>query len=142
MLSDASIKPEPAQIRWTRDAFLDLLRIRASSSLFRLKTADEVQRRLRWHNTGPQQQPTLTAAELDGRGLEGAGFQRLIYFINAGLGSESLQLDSARGLPFVLHPVHRGAAAADRRPVEAAGFDSALGRFSIPPRSALVFVLP
>lgn len=142
VLADAAIKPEPAQIRWTRDAFLDLLRIRASSSLFRLKTAEEVQRRLRWHNTGPQQQPTLMAAELDGRGLEGAGFQRLIYFVNAGLGREQLQLDSARGLPYVLHPVHRGEQAADRRPVEAAGFDSAQGRFSIPPRSALVFVLP
>jgi pullulanase-type alpha-1,6-glucosidase len=142
VLADPSIKPEPAQIRWTRDAFLDLLRIRASSSLFRLKTADELQRRLRWHNTGPQQQPTLMAAELDGRDLEGAGFQRLIYFINAGLGSERLQLDSARGLPYELHPVHRAAAAADRRPAETAAFDSAQGRFSIPPRSAVVFVLP
>jgi len=142
VLADASIKPEPAQIRWTRDAFLDLLRIRASSSLFRLKTAEELQRRLRWHNTGPQQRPTLMAAELDGRGLEGAGFQRLIYFVNAGLGSEQLQLDAARGLPYVLHPVHLAAAAADRRPVEAAAFDSVQGRFSIPPRSALVFVLP
>lgn len=53
-LQDSGIKPAPAQIRYTRDAFLDLLRIRASSSLLRLRTADEVAARLRFVNTGPR----------------------------------------------------------------------------------------
>ncbi len=40
MLADAAaIKPTPADIVWMRDAFRDLLRIRASSTLFRLRTS-------------------------------------------------------------------------------------------------------
>ena len=39
LLREAGIKPAPADIAWTRDAFRDLLRIRASSTLFRLRSA-------------------------------------------------------------------------------------------------------
>jgi pullulanase len=45
-LADARLRPAPADIAFVRDGFLDLLRIRASSSLFRLTTADAVQQRL------------------------------------------------------------------------------------------------
>jgi hypothetical protein len=38
-----------------------------------------------------------------------------------------------------LHPVHTAQEAADKRAVEA-GFDSATGAFSIPPRTAVGFV--
>ena len=48
----ARISP-PADIAWMRDAFRDLLRIRASSTLFRLRTRDDVQARLTLPNTGP-----------------------------------------------------------------------------------------
>jgi pullulanase-type alpha-1,6-glucosidase len=135
------IKPSAVQIRWTRDAFLDLLRIRASSSLFRLATAQEVGARLRFLDTGSQQQATLIAAELDGRGLAGAGFARVAYFINVAEKPASLDVAAARGQPYQLHPVHRGATAADRRVAEQARFDADQGRFAIPPRSAAVFVL-
>ena len=43
-LSDASLKPGSAELAWSRDAFRDLLKIRASSTLFRLRSAEEVQR--------------------------------------------------------------------------------------------------
>ena len=47
---------------WTRDAFFDLLRIRASSSLFRLRSGDEIARRLTFYNTGPSQVHRATGA--------------------------------------------------------------------------------
>ena len=138
----ALIRPGPAQIRWTRDAFLDLLRIRASSSLFRLPSAQEVRARLRFLDAGSQQQPTLIAAELDGRGLAGAGFTRLAYFINVSPQAAALTVPGARGQDYRLHPVHAATQAADRRVAEQARFDAAQGRFEIPARTALVFVLP
>ncbi|MCX2864720.1 DUF3372 domain-containing protein [Paucibacter sp. PLA-PC-4] len=141
VLNNPLIKPEPAQIRWTRDAFLDLLRIRASSSLFRLDSAAAVQQRLQFHNTGPQQNPLLLVGELDGRGLAGAGFERLIYIVNVAGTSQSLYLASARGLAYRLHPVHRAPQAADKRPAEQAGFEPQTGRFTVPARTALVYVL-
>ncbi|HEX2010157.1 MAG TPA: alpha-1,6-glucosidase domain-containing protein, partial [Roseateles sp.] len=141
VLANALIKPEPAQIRWSAAAFADLLRIRASSRLFRLDSAAEVARRLRFHNTGPAQVPTLLVAELDGQGLAGAGFARLIYFINAGLAEQDLELPETRGRDYALHPVHLAPQAADRRPAEQARFDAATGSFRIPARTAMVYVL-
>ena len=141
LLADPALKPAPADIAFTRDAFLDLLRIRASSSAFRLRTADEVQRRLTLLNTGPAQLPTLMVGHLDARGLAGGGFAELLYAVNAGLEAGTLDLPTLRGRRFVLHPVHRAAAAADARPAREASWDAATGRLGVPPRTALVYVL-
>jgi pullulanase-type alpha-1,6-glucosidase len=141
-LADARLKPAPADIAFARDAFRDLLRIRASSRLFRLDSAEAVQQRLQMHNTGPDQNPVLFAGELDGAGLAGAGFRRVMYLVNVDKLPQALALDLARGRPWVLHPVHRAAQAADRRAATEATFDAGSGRFSVPARTAVVYVLP
>jgi len=140
-LADARLRPSHADIAFTRDAFRDLLRIRASSGLFRLTTADAVQQRLRFHGTGPGQDPALVVAELDGAGLPGAGFRRILLGFNAATQPRALVVDGARGRPWVLHPVHRAPSAADRVAATQAGFDRASGRFTVPGRSAVVWVL-
>jgi pullulanase/glycogen debranching enzyme len=141
LLADAAIKPGPAEIAFTRDAFFDLLRIRASSSLFRLRTADAVAARLTLHNTGPAQEPTVVVGQLDGRGLAGAGFAELLYAINVNPQAVVLPLPALKGRAYLLHPVHLAAAAADKRPVEASRWDAASGTLTLPPRTALVYVL-
>jgi len=140
LLADAAIKPGPTEIAWMRDAFRDLLRIRTSSTLFRLPSAAEVRHRLQFVNTGPAQNPAVVAAVLDGRGLAGAGFRRLVYFINVNPAPQSLTLPGEAGSAYRLHPVHIAPAAADRRPAEQARYEALSGRFSLPGRSALVFV--
>jgi len=141
LLADSRIKPEPAQIAWMRDAFRDLLRIRAGSTLFRLRRAADIRERLRFVNTGPAQEPTVLAALLDGRGYAGAGFERVAYFINVDRQAHAIDVAAAVNVAYVLHPLQRSAAAADARPREAARFDRSRGRFTIPPRSAVVFVV-
>ena len=141
LLADATIKPGPADIAFTRDAFLDLLRIRSSSTLFRLRTADEVAARLTLHNTGPAQEPTAVVGQLDGRGLPGAGFADLLYAINVNPQTVVLPLPALRGRAYRLHPVHRAAGAADKRPLEAARWNAETGTLTLPPRTALVYVL-
>ena len=141
-LASPQLKAGPAEIAFARDAFQDLLRIRASSRLFRLTAANEVQRRLRFHNTGPLQNPALIAAELDGSGLADAGFAKLMLLINAGKTAAPLDLPEARGQRWTLHPVHAAPGAADRRAAFEAKFDRASGRFSVPARTAVVFVQP
>ncbi|MEN9629366.1 MAG: hypothetical protein RJA10_2593 [Pseudomonadota bacterium] len=140
-LRDRSAQPAPADIDFTRRAMRDLLAIRASSRLFRLQTADEVQRRLRLHGTGPQGSPTLVVAELDGTGLPGAGFSRVLVLANADEGPQSITLPSAAGQPWQLHPVLQRAGAADRRAVAHSRADTASGRFEVPGRTAVVFVV-
>ncbi len=139
-LANPLIKPGPEQIRFTRDAFEDLLRIRASSALFRLRSAAEVQQRLRFVNTGPQQVPTVVAAVVDGRGIAGAGFQEIAYFINVDKEARTVRDERLRGDAWQLHPVHLAPTAADVRPREQARLDAATGAATVPARSAVVWV--
>ena len=140
-LADPQLRPSPRDIAWTRDAFLDLLRVRASSTLFRLRTAAEVEARLRFLNTGPQQVPEVIAGHLDGQGYAGAAFRELLYLVNVDLEPHELRFDGERDKRYVLHPVHRAAGAADRRPVESARYDPRSGTFVVPARTAVVFVV-
>ncbi len=74
LLADPALKPQPAQMRFVRDAFLDLLRIRASTPLLRLRSAAEIAQRLSFPNSGAAQEPTVVVGRLDGRGpAPGAG---------------------------------------------------------------------
>ncbi|HJV01037.1 MAG TPA: alpha-1,6-glucosidase domain-containing protein [Burkholderiaceae bacterium] len=140
LLRNASLKPAPADIAYARDAFRDLLAIRASSTLFRLRTAADIRQRLRFYNTGPQQQPTVIVGHLDGEGYAGARFKSLTYLINVDKVAHTLAVPQERGRAYVLHPVHLQPGAADQRPARAARFDSTTGTFAVPPRCAVVFV--
>jgi pullulanase-type alpha-1,6-glucosidase len=140
-LARADIAPSQAEIRWTREAFLDLLRIRRSSPLLRLRTADEVARRLRFLNTGPTQEPTVIVAHLDGTGLDSVEHSELLYAINADTVAHRLRLPAVQGRPFVLHPVLRREGAADVRAREAVWHAEA-GALSVPARTVVVFVRP
>jgi pullulanase/glycogen debranching enzyme len=141
-LADPRLVPAPADIAWARDAFADLLRLRASSTLFRLRTAEDVRARLRFLNTGPQQVPTVIAGHLDGRGYDGAGFRELLYLVNVDVVEHTLEFTGERGKPYELHPVHRAPGAAERRAAELARYEPARGTFTVPARTAVVFVLP
>jgi pullulanase len=140
LLEDPAIKPGPAQIHFTRAAFLDLLRIRASTTLLRLHTADEVTARLRFVNTGPAQNASVVAAVIDGRGLPGAGWNAVMFAINVNPQPQTLVLPELRGRNWHLHPVHLDPTAADPRPARDAHWDSATGALLLPPRTALVYV--
>ena len=139
LLANAALKPAPADIAFARDAFRDLLAVRASSTLFRLPTADEVRRRLRFFNTGAQQVPTVAAAHLDGRGYAGARFAGLTYFINVDRIGHTVTDPQAVGKVLHLHPVFLAPGVADKRATQAT-FDGTRGTFDIPPRTAVVFV--
>jgi pullulanase/glycogen debranching enzyme len=139
LLANAAIKPRPEDIAFARDAFRDLLRIRASSPLFRLRSASEIKQRLRFFNTGSKQEPTVIAAHLDGHGYPGAGFEGISYVVNVDKVAHVVTDPLARGKRMRLHPVHLAPGAADKRAATAT-FDSKAGTFSIPPRTAVVFV--
>ncbi len=139
LLANAAFKPSPDDIAFTRDAFRDLLQIRASSTLFRLRTADDIRQRLRFYNTGPAQVPTVLAARLDGNGYEGANFKTVLYLINVNKVAESIVVPEEVGQSYRLHPVQSAQGAADKRTWDAR-YDAATGRFTVPPRTAVVFV--
>jgi pullulanase/glycogen debranching enzyme len=135
LLTNAAIKPAPADIAFARDAFRDLLRIRSSSALFRMRTAADISKRLRFFNVGSMQEPTVIAAHLDGRDYAGARFDGITYLINVDKVAHTVADPMARGMKMRVHPAHR----ADTR-ARGATFDSATGAFTVPARTAVVFV--
>ncbi|SFC32359.1 alpha-1,6-glucosidase domain-containing protein [Massilia yuzhufengensis] len=134
-----AIKPRPADIAFARDAFRDLLAIRASSTLLRMRTTDDIVQRLRFFNTGPQQEATVLAAWLDGRNYAGAQYAGIGYLVNVDKVEKRITDAALRGKALRLHPVHTAPGAADKRAAQAL-FDSATGSFTVPARTAVVFV--
>ena len=141
VLADPSVKPAPADIRWTRDAFLDLLRIRAGTPLLRLRDAEQVRRRLHFAPAGSGQDGTVVGAWLEGAGLADAGHGAVAYFINAGTRAATVVVPALAGRDFVLHPIQAAAGAADERPRREARYDARRGSFVVPARTALVYVM-
>jgi pullulanase len=141
LLANGGIKPAAADIALARDMFRDLLKIRSSTTLLRLRTADDIKARLRFHNTGSTQNPVVIVGHLDGSGYAGAGFKELMYFVNVDKAAQQVTIDAEKGKAYVLHPVQGAASAADARVKAGAAYDPATGRFTLPARSAVVYVV-
>jgi pullulanase-type alpha-1,6-glucosidase len=139
LLANAAIKPRPEDIRWTRDAFRDLLEIRVSSPLFHLPTGEAIKQRLVFYNTGSLQEPTVIAGHIDGKGLRHAE-DDLMYFVNVDKVAHVLTISAEKNKRYRLHPVHQRFDAADRRPATSARYDRTTGAFTVPPRTAVVFI--
>jgi pullulanase/glycogen debranching enzyme len=139
LLANALIKPTSTEIAWTRDTFRDLLRIRKSTTLLRLRTADDIKARLTFLNTGSSQEATVLVGRVDGAGYSGANFDELVYLINVDKTARQLTLPTLAGHALELHPVQATPGAADAR-ARQASFDRATGSFNVPARTAVVFV--
>jgi pullulanase len=139
-LNNADIRPTATEIGWTRDAFRDLLAIRASSTLFRLRTAADIKQRLTFHNLGSTQVPTVLVGHLNGSGYAGAGFAEVLYLVNVDKVPQSVTIGALANKAFQLHPTHRATGAADKRAAQAS-YTAASGAFTIPARTAVVFVV-
>ena len=142
-LANAAIKPTATEIAWTRDAFRDLMKIRSSTTLLRLRSAADIKSRLTFHNLGSAQVPTVLVGQINGAlpsAYAGAGFKELVYFLNVDKVPQNLTIDVLKNKALVLHPVHTAAGAADKRAATAT-YTAGTGAFSIPARTAVVFVV-
>lgn len=86
-LADREMQVSSAEITAMKDAFLNLLRVRKSSPLFRLHTADEINARVHFLETelGPMQPPGLIVMEIQdeaaGRNLD-PNWERVLVAVN------------------------------------------------------------
>lgn len=128
LLADSRIAVGPAQIRAAALHAREMLAIRRSSPLFRLRTAEEIAKRLSFHNVGPAQIPGLIVMSL--KGDDGA---QIVTIFNSAPGDTTFAFDVGR--PFKLHPIQQ--ASSDQSLRQAA---YANGRFRIPARTTAVFV--
>jgi pullulanase-type alpha-1,6-glucosidase len=141
LLANPALRPTPADIAFARDVSRDLLAIRTSSTLLRLRTAADIRQRLTFPNTGPQQNPVVLAGHLQGQGYPGAGFAEMLYLVNVDKTAHTLTLPEEAGKAYRLHPVQASPAAGDASVRTQAHFDRRNGGFTVPPRSTAVFVV-
>jgi pullulanase len=138
-LADPALTPGAEDIMFSAGLFQELLAIRDSSPLFHLQTAEEVQARVMFHNTGPSQLPGLivmTISDMVEPDLD-ANMEQMVVLINANDEAQSFTLASAAGSYLDPHRVQQNSV---DPLVKMASFDQASGTFYVPGRTAVVFV--
>ncbi len=119
-------------IRFANKHMREMLRIRNSSPLFRLRSGQDVMERVEFHNTGPGQEPGLVVMSLRGkRDIE------IVVLFNASPEAQSFVLETGEDSEFELHPVQKRSRDAV---VRRAAYDDDEYTFSVPARTTAVFV--
>ncbi|OVA17964.1 Glycoside hydrolase [Macleaya cordata] len=143
-LADPSFKPQKNHILTAVENFLNLLRIRYSSPLFRLRTANAVQERVRFHNTGPSLVPGIIVMSIED-GHEGKPglaqldptYSYIVVAFNACPGEVTFTSPALRARTLQLHPVQL---MSSDEVVKNSNYDASSGSFTVPPRTTAVFV--
>ncbi|KAK9755442.1 hypothetical protein RND81_01G025500 [Saponaria officinalis] len=145
-LANPSYKPDKNHIVAAVENFTNLLQIRYSSPLFRLRTVKDIQDRVRFHNNGPSGVPGVIVMSIeDGRaGASGLSqldpkFQYIVVIINVRPNQVSLADAVFRGKALQLHPVQ---VASNDIIVKESKFEPSSGCFTIPPKTTAVFAEP
>ena len=136
-LADPTLAVTPVHIQAASANFRELLRIRKSTPLFRLRTEAEVMTRVDFHNVGPSQIPGLLVMTITDGTCAGADLDPqhdgVVVLVNANDEPQQFTLAGAAGLS--LHPVQQASSDAV---VQGATFIA--GAFSVPGRTTAVFV--
>ncbi|MEJ2208753.1 MAG: DUF3372 domain-containing protein, partial [Anaerolineae bacterium] len=141
LLADTSLDPGPDDMAAAAAHLREILRIRYSSPLFRLRSEAEANARVRFYNAGDNPQDALIVMELSDApepDLDPA-YETIMVLFNAHKVQQTYTIPEAAGLGFQLHPVQ--ADSVDEDPVvKTAAFDDGSGQFTIPARTTAVFV--
>ncbi|WP_229217289.1 pullulanase-type alpha-1,6-glucosidase [Massilia forsythiae] len=140
LLANPLIKPDSRAIVQARDVFEDFLAIRKDTTLFRLRTAQDVNERLKFYNVGPNQVPGLVVMGIDGsqpRSYAGNEFARVVVLFNVDKTAKTFAIPELKGKKLALHSIQRRGS---DDVVKSSSYDRTSGSFSVPARTAAVFV--
>jgi pullulanase len=137
ILTNPLIKPDTRAILAAKGAFEDFLAIRSDTTLFRLRTAQDVIDRLKFYNVGPDQVPGIVALSIDGARYPGAKYKSVVVVFNVDKVQKTIAIPELKGRKLQLHRAQRNGS---DDVVRASAFDPAGATFAIPARTAAVFV--
>jgi pullulanase/glycogen debranching enzyme len=140
ILRNPLIKPDTRAILSAKAAFEELLAIRKDTSLFRLRTAQDVIERLKFHNVGPDQVPGAIVMSIDGSDAgkyAGAQYKSVVVVFNVDKTAKTIAVPELKGRRLQLHRIQRNGS---DEVVKASSFEPGSAVFSIPARSTAVFV--
>ncbi|WP_103879976.1 pullulanase-type alpha-1,6-glucosidase [Vibrio hangzhouensis] len=139
IIADTTAGPAAEDIELTKQQFIELLKIRSSSELFRLATAAEVMNRVDFRNVGENQTQGLIVMTIDDGTSAGTdldpNYDAIVVVINSTKEAQDFSIQGTAN--FELHPVQL--ASADTTVKTATFADST---FSVPALTSAVFVLP
>ncbi|QCE07791.1 pullulanase [Vigna unguiculata] len=145
-LANPSFKPQKIDILAAMENFLNLLRIRYSSPLFRLKTANAIQQRVSFHNTGPSWFCGVIVMSIeDGHdGFPGLSqldpiYSFIVVVINASPKEASFVSPALQSRSLQLHPIQ---VSSSDEVVKSSRYEASSGCFVVPQRTTAVFVEP
>ncbi len=143
IMGNANIDPQPEHIELAAALFRQQLALRYSTPLLRLDSAADVEQRLSFWNTGPAQVPGLVVMTV-GDGVCGGAdldpaLNGLAVVFNSDDQALDFSIDALAGTALGLHPLQQTGVDSV---VKAAAYDIAGGSFSVPARTAAVFVAP
>jgi len=138
LLADPGLVPTPSDIKFAGSVFNEMIRIRKSSPLFRLQTAEEVKADLAFLNTGPDQIPGLIVMHLSDKGSIDPAFSEIVVLFNANLSEVTFSDSSLLDKTFTLHPVQQKSV---DPLVRTSSYAIANGSFTIPSYTTAVFVI-
>jgi pullulanase-type alpha-1,6-glucosidase len=133
LLADPALVPDCAAVDATARGYADLLRIRASSPVFGLGSAADVQRSVSFPLSGPGETPGVITMTLTGD----PRWKSITVVFNATPASAAQTVPSLRDASVALHPVQ---AESTDPVVRRSGFDRATGTLTVPGRTVAVFV--
>ncbi|KAH6784145.1 limit dextrinase [Perilla frutescens var. hirtella] len=143
-LADPAFKPQRNHILAALDNFCSFISIRYSSPLFRLHTANAIQERVRFHNTGSSSIPGVVVMSIeDGHeGFPGLSqldpiYSFIVVLVNACPTDITFTSPSLRGKALQLHPIQVNSS---DRVVNESTYDSPSSSFRIPSRTTSVFI--
>jgi pullulanase/glycogen debranching enzyme len=137
LLADPALRPSRGAIVASRDRTLEWLRIRESSPLFRLGTADLVRQKVTFPLGGPDQPAGLVVMRIDDTVDPDvdAGLAGIVVVFNAADSAQTVTVPGLAARHLALHPVQ---AAGGDPVVRTATADA--GRLTLPARTVAVFV--
>ncbi len=147
LLADPALKVQPANITKSVNNMVEILAIRKSSRLFRMRSQVEVMQKMKFFNGGTAQIPGLLAyslAEPDAAGFGACsvvlpGYNPFaVVVINATKESQNFSDALLQGKALTLHPVQK--AMWDPALIAETAYTRSTGVFTVPGRTAAVFV--
>jgi pullulanase-type alpha-1,6-glucosidase len=139
LLANSALDPTTANMNFAASHLRETLRLRMSSPLFRLTTEADVNARTSHYNNANSQDALIVlrlsdepAPDLD------PTLENILVFFNAHKVSQSFAIPGANG--FTLHPLHTNGVDDDPVITGGASFNDATDTFTIPARTAVVFV--
>ncbi|MDZ4805268.1 MAG: pullulanase-type alpha-1,6-glucosidase [Candidatus Eisenbacteria bacterium] len=138
----SDLTPATADIQASSDYFREILAIRKSSPLFRLRTADDIRRKLSFPAGASVRIPgviVMTLADPTGAGDTDPNVGTLLVIFNATKSDQTVADDTWRGGKYTLHPAQE--ASSDSR-TRTSSYDAGRGAFKVPARTTAVFRAP